>query len=469
MKKILILDDHPVVLEGLAHVFREQGYEVLKAASIEEASKIVLSGTQLNAMVVDLTVSNDADGISFIRNLRKNDISIPAVVYTMHEELWNIALLIESNVEGIVLKGERINELIEAVGKVERGGTYRSPVFTQRLSSLKNSSETLSAKDVEILNLISNGVNTSEIADKMCLSPKAVEYHRNRIIKKLDSKNMTQAIRNAVKLGIISSLAMAMPLISQAEGAPVTAVDLGLSVKWADRNLGASSAEEAGGFYAFGETEEKDTYSWDSYTHCDNGDMFSQHDLGTDDICGSEYDPAHVILGGNWRMPTLEEVTELIDNCSVEVTAATEDTLCQISFTAVNGASIVFPITGYMNNSTLRYVNKETELLTGTMEVECGEEEGFSYRMNSPFSLALTNTGNAMTLLVSSHLGFQVRPVFDGEPNAVEVTGIDSEVEEIYTIDGRRVDGRVSELPSGIYIRRSGDTSTKFIHRCHFF
>lgn len=465
MKKILILDDHPVVLEGLAHIFKTQGYEVLKAVSITEASNIAKSGTQLNAMVVDLTVSDDADGISFIRNLRKNGITTPAVVYTMHEELWNIALLIESNVEGIVLKGERIDELIEAVGKVERGGTYRSPVFTQRLSSLKNSSETLSAKDVEILNLISNGVNTSEIADKMCLSPKAVEYHRNRIIKKLDSKNMTQAIRNAMKLGIISSIVMAMPFMSNAGEAPIQAVDLGLSVKWADRNLGASASEEAGGFYAFGETKQKETYSWDTYTHCDNGDMFSQHDLGTDDICNTAYDPAHVILGSDWRLPTLEEVTELIENCGIEVTAATDNTLCQVSFTADNGASISFPITGYMNNSTLRYVNKETELLTGTMEVEAEEEDGFSYRMNSPFALALTNTGNALTILVSPHLGFQVRPVFDGEPNAVDVMETDSEEECIYTIEGRRVDGDVRELPSGIYIRRSGNTSTKFISR----
>lgn len=463
MKKLLIVDDHPVVLEGLAHVFETEGYEVLKADTIEEAMSIAKSGIKLSAMVVDLTVSDDADGISFIRNLRKKGITTPAIVYTMHEELWNIALLMESKVEGIVLKGERINELIEAVKEVENGGFYRSPVFSQRLSSLKISSENLTPKDVEILNLISNGVSTTDISKKMSISQKTIEYHRSSIIKKLDSKNMTQAIRNAVKLGILSFLSLATPLISQAQDDTMRAVDLGLSVKWADRNLGAPSPHLAGGYFAFGETEEKDTYNWDTYMHCDDGDMFCQHYLGEESICGTEYDVAHMKLGGGWRMPTLEEIEELIENCSIDFIAGNDGAHPYARFSATNDEFIDIPIVGYMSNSRLLYENKETEIVSGTMDTDTEEENGFIYRINAPYVLGIAMPETAVIVPASAHIGFQIRPVTDSAPSAVEIIGTGDTPESIYTIDGRRIPADITDLPSGIYIRRNGTSSTKFL------
>lgn len=466
MKKLLIVDDHPVVLEGLAHVFKSEGYEVLKAGTIDQAMTIVKSSKEIDVMVVDLTVNEDADGISFIRSLRKKGIDTPAIVYTMHEELWNIALLIEASVEGIVLKGERINELIEAVKEVENGGTYRSPVFTQRLSSLKYSSESLTPKDIEVLNLISNGVSTSDIAQKMRLSNKAIEYHRGSIIKKLDSKNMTQAIRNAVKLGIIQSLVFVSTLAVQAQdGTTLQAIDLGLSVNWADRNLDATSPLEAGGYFAFGETEEKEVYSWDTYENCDYGDMYMQHDLGDESICATKYDAAYVKTGGIWRLPTLDEMEELLENCETEFFAAEDETPAYARFSASNGGYIDIPVVGYMSNGNLIRDNKETEIFTGTFDTDEEEEDGIVYRINSAYALGLVPMQTAIVVPVSSHLGFQIRPVTDGNTSSVSAITETTKPSAIYTIDGRLVNAPLSALSSGIYIRHDGIHATKFIHR----
>ena len=104
---------------------------------------------------------------------------------------------------------------------------------------------------------------------------------------------------------------------------PYEAVDLGLSVKWATCNVGASSPEEYGGYYAWGETEEKDDYSWSTYKWCNGSyDSLTKYCIsssyGTVDdkiILDPEDDVAHVKWGGTWRMPTKAEQDELHNNC----------------------------------------------------------------------------------------------------------------------------------------------------------
>lgn len=93
-------------------------------------------------------------------------------------------------------------------------------------------------------------------------------------------------------------------------------IDLGLSVKWAGWNIGATSAEEDGYLYAWGEIEPKSTYSFDTYLYYNNNTGKWSH-IG-DDISGTQYDVAHVKWGNGWRMPTLTEAEELIENCMKE-------------------------------------------------------------------------------------------------------------------------------------------------------
>ena len=73
-----------------------------------------------------------------------------------------------------------------------------------------------------------------------------------------------------------------------------------------------------GGYYAWGETEEKDSYDWSTYTHCD-GSSSTCHDLGSD-IAGTQYDVAHYRWGGSWVMPTHDQQMELLNNCTYEWT-----------------------------------------------------------------------------------------------------------------------------------------------------
>ena len=131
------------------------------------------------------------------------------------------------------------------------------------------------------------------------------------------------------------------------------AVDLGLSVKWATCNVGAESPEDLGGYYAWGETEEKSDYSWSTYKWC-KGSYDSLTKYCTDSRYGRvdnktvldlEDDVAHVKWGDGWRMPTLDEIGELVEKCTWQRT--TVNGVEGYLITGPNGNSIFLPAAGY--------------------------------------------------------------------------------------------------------------------------
>ncbi len=123
------------------------------------------------------------------------------------------------------------------------------------------------------------------------------------------------------------------------------AIDLGLpsGTKWASWNVGASSPEDCGGYYAWGETEEKDYYDWSTYTHCD-GTLETCHHIG-DNIAGTEYDVARMKWGDSWTMPSTDQIKELMDNC--ERTWTSQNGTNGMLFTGPNGNSIFLPAAGW--------------------------------------------------------------------------------------------------------------------------
>ena len=137
-------------------------------------------------------------------------------------------------------------------------------------------------------------------------------------------------------------------------------VDLGLSVEWATCNVGASSPEDYGDYFAWGETEPKDYYDWSTYKWCNGSDntltkYCTDSYYGTVDnktVLDLEDDAAHVNWGGDWRMPTLAEQEELINNCTWEW--KTQNGVKGRKATSkINGNSIFLPAAGYRDGSSL--------------------------------------------------------------------------------------------------------------------
>lgn len=190
----------------------------------------------------------------------------------------------------------------------------------------------------------------------------------------------------------------------------VELVDLGLpsGLKWANQNLGAEAPEEYGAYFAWGEVSEKDNYDWASYSHCD-GSMSTIHDLG-EDISGTPYDAARMNWGGSWRMPTLEEYNELVDNCTWAWTDV-NGTLGRMG-TGPNGNTIFFPAGGYkagsVNYSRGLYGNYWTATHTTGMP-SSGYSLGaaYAYYMSESKKKIYTDT-------YYQNEGYSVRAVMEG-------------------------------------------------------
>lgn len=132
------------------------------------------------------------------------------------------------------------------------------------------------------------------------------------------------------------------------------AVDLGLSVKWAACNLGATSPEEYGNYYAWGEVETKADYNFESYTHkkkYSNNDYYLVLPDGLNDISGTKYDAASANLGNGWRMPTKLEFIELIDNENVVFVNTNYNGKNGLRIIGPNGNSIFLPSGGFRSET----------------------------------------------------------------------------------------------------------------------
>lgn len=172
-------------------------------------------------------------------------------------------------------------------------------------------------------------------------------------------------------------------------------VDLGLSVKWATMNVGASSPEGYGSYYAWGETSTKSLYqSYNSVTY----------GIVMNDISGNEgYDAATVIWGGAWRMPTLTEIDELIDYCTWKWT--NQNGVNGMLVTGSNGNSIFLPAAGDTYDTSIFYTGEEGNYWSST-PLNSNSDTKTAERIY--FNSNKCRSGGS-----SRFMGYTIRPVLD--------------------------------------------------------
>ena len=161
-------------------------------------------------------------------------------------------------------------------------------------------------------------------------------------------------------LEMIAEPSAELPLILCPDNHHPHAIDLGLpsGTKWACCNVGASTPEGFGGYYAWGETSEKSYYDWDTYAYYNSntGEYGEYVNLGSD-IAGTSYDVAHVRWGGSWIMPSHDRQMELMNNCTQEWT--TVNGVNGILVTGPSGGQIFLPAAGYRWRDCLSYAGSD--------------------------------------------------------------------------------------------------------------
>ena len=134
----------------------------------------------------------------------------------------------------------------------------------------------------------------------------------------------------------------------------VESVDLGLpsGTIWASCNLGASSQEECGDYYAWGETEQKDKYYWETYKFGDMDNLTKYNREDGEIILNMEDDAAHVILGGKWHIPTKDQFKELFDNTTNE-DSELNGVKGRLFTSKINDNTLFFPYSGSKRSSSI--------------------------------------------------------------------------------------------------------------------
>ena len=202
--RILIVDDHPAVREGLA--WRMAGLPDMEICG--EASDVEQALQQCEALRPDLVIVDISlkrrDGLDLIKHIAASG-SAKTVVHSAYDEALYAERALEAGALGYIHKEEASAKVIEAIREVLRGRIYLSPDMTQRLllrrregvKPVANPVERLTDRELEIFRLIGQGVKSGEIARQLFLSPHTLDTHRANIKRKLQLKDAAELSRAA--------------------------------------------------------------------------------------------------------------------------------------------------------------------------------------------------------------------------------------------------------------------------------
>ena len=206
--RILLVDDHDLVLQGLKRIVECSLPEiktVCTASSGQEALQFITS-QRFNLFVLDIELP-DLSGLDVISCIREKDPQARIIVNTVHEEIWFIKNLVQCNVDGILFKSIDSTKIAEAIRCVLDGETYYCPyaehVRAQMRRSDEGRREELTLRELDVLKRISEGKNTQEIASELFVSTNTVDTHRRHLLEKLNAKNVADLIMTAISKGII--------------------------------------------------------------------------------------------------------------------------------------------------------------------------------------------------------------------------------------------------------------------------
>jgi DNA-binding NarL/FixJ family response regulator len=213
MIKIIIADDHQIVVDGLKSILNQltdykvittasNGKELLKSLEIVEPDIVLLD--------IDMPVLN---GIETLKEIKKHYPGIKTIILTMHEEKSLVKKMTDLGANGFLFKNSDIEELIIAMESVMNGIPYFSVSLRNELinndlignneSNIDSKKSLLTEREIEIIKLIVEGLSNKEIADKLFISPRTVDTHRTNLMKKLEVNNVAGLVRYAIRNGFM--------------------------------------------------------------------------------------------------------------------------------------------------------------------------------------------------------------------------------------------------------------------------
>jgi len=208
--RVLLADDHSLVLEGLAKLVTEDCDLVGK---VEDGRALIQAAQQLEPDVIVLDISMPKlNGLDAGRQLKKLLPSIKLIYLTMHADPLYAKEAFQIGASGFLLKRSAASELMQAIHAVMKGQFYVTPAivkdflgtFTQEMSASQAQTDFLTPRQREVLQLLAEGHSTKEMATMLHLSPKTIEFHRTQIIRQLNLHSTAELTKYAIAHGLVA-------------------------------------------------------------------------------------------------------------------------------------------------------------------------------------------------------------------------------------------------------------------------
>jgi DNA-binding NarL/FixJ family response regulator len=205
-KKVLLVDDHPLVRTGLAQVINQQEDLVVccEASDAREAMQHLETGRP-DLAVVDISLEGKS-GLELLKDIRALHPDVPVLVMSMHDETLYAERVLRAGGRGYVMKRAGGEVVLEAMRRVLDGQVYVSPAMSARILDLFSGRRAhnspiakLTDREFEVFQLIGQGKTTRAIAQQLHLSVKTVDVHRGHIKAKLELPDATSLVRHAVR------------------------------------------------------------------------------------------------------------------------------------------------------------------------------------------------------------------------------------------------------------------------------
>ena len=205
--RVLLADDHPLVLQGLKFLLMREGFEVVAEAADGREALRLAEESRPQVAVLDLAMPA-LNGLDAAREIMQVRPGTRTIILTQHFEEPYILQALRTGVHGYVLKTQSSTDLIQAIRDVNRGKLYVSPtISTAVIGAYREQaalpSDPLTHREREVLQLIAEGHSTKNVAQTLGITVKTAESHRSRIMLKLGIHATAGLVRYAVRRGII--------------------------------------------------------------------------------------------------------------------------------------------------------------------------------------------------------------------------------------------------------------------------
>ncbi len=206
--RLLLADDHRMLRETLKRSMIDEGFEVIAEASDGQEAVELATTHHPDVVLMDVTMP-EMDGVEAARRICETHDDIRVIMLTMHADQDVIAAAIRAGAVGYLVKDCSFEEVADTVRQAMSADTDVSPLLAESMLSeaqslLASDGDTVvSKREIEVLQLIADGCSTPEVAEKLYISQKTVKNHLASIYAKLDARDRTQAVLQAVRMGIV--------------------------------------------------------------------------------------------------------------------------------------------------------------------------------------------------------------------------------------------------------------------------